>query len=94
MLYNTGGMIMTMNELRTFLAEHNVPRKLYSIGKRGNGRICIDRGENGWEVYFCEKKEKIGTLLFADEESACQGMKNEMRKLMEQLYGLTWAAAV
>ena len=30
-------------------------------------------------------------MRYEDENSACMSMKNEMRKLMESVYGLTWA---
>ncbi len=82
---------MTMKELSAFLKEHAVPEKLYKIGKGHNKRICLVKEESGWEVYFQEKKQKIGLLHFRDEESACLGMKDELRKLMESMYGLTWA---
>ncbi len=85
---------MTIKELAEFLHEHRVPNKLYKIGKKGNHRICLEKGRDDWEIYFCEKKEKIGVLHFADETSACIGMKNELRKMMELMYGLTWAHAV
>ena len=32
-------------------------------------------------------------MNFVDEASACNSMKDELRKLMEQLYGITWAPA-
>ncbi len=84
---------MTVKELARFLKQHRVPEKLYKLGKKSNKRICLEKAGEGWEVFFCEKKCKIGTMHYADEESACAGMKNELRKMMEQLYGLTWAAA-
>lgn len=89
--HKKGEPTMTMKELSAFLKEHAVPEKLYKIGKGHNKRICLVKGENDWEVYFQEKKQKIGLLRYNDEESACQGMKNELRKLMESMYGLTWA---
>ena len=84
---------MNTKELKTYLEEHLVPSKLYKIGGSRKNRICLDRTESGWAVYFQDQKEKIGVLNFVDEASACNRMKDEVRKLMEQLYGLTWAAA-
>ena len=84
---------MNTKELKAYLEEHLVPSKLYKIGGSHKNRICLDRTDSGWAVYFQDQKEKIGVLNFVDEASACNRMKDEVRKLMEQLYGLTWAAA-
>ncbi len=43
--------------------------------------------------FFQDKKERIGVINFPDEASACDKMKEELRKMMEQLYGVTWAPA-
>ncbi len=84
---------MNAQELKSYLEEHLVPSKLQKICGSHKNRICMDKTENGWAVWFQDKKEKIGVLNFVDEASACNRMKDEVRKLMEQLYGLTWAAA-
>ena len=83
---------MTGKELKAFFKEHLVPEKLYKIGGKHNRRICMEKSENGWDVFFSEKKAKIDLMHFADEASACTGMKNELRKLMEQMYGVTWVS--
>ena len=83
---------MTGKELKFFLQEHLVPSKLYKIGGVHNHRICMEKSADGWDVFFSEKKEKIGLMHYEDETSACISMKNEMRKLMEAMYGLTWTA--
>ena len=87
-----GEVIMNTRELKKYFEEHLVPSKLYKIGGSHKNRICIDRTDNGWAVWFQDKKDKIGILNFVDEASACNRMKDELRKLMEQMYGLTWAA--
>lgn len=84
---------MNAKELKTYFEEHLVPRKLYKIGGSHKNRICLDKTESGWTIYFQDNKEKIGVLNFVDEASACNRMKDELRKLMEQLYGITWAPA-
>ncbi|MCR5405064.1 MAG: hypothetical protein K6E91_14780 [Butyrivibrio sp.] len=84
---------MTTKELKKYFKEHMVPSKLYKIGGAHKNRICLDKSEGGWRVYFQDKKDKIGIMKFVDEASACNTMKDELRKLMEQLYGLTWAGA-
>ena len=83
---------MTVKELKIFFTEHLVPSHLYNLkgGSRTN-RICLGRSnDNIWEVYFSEKKNKIGLMQFATENEACQHMMDEIRKVMEQIYGITW----
>ena len=84
---------MNVQELKVFLKEHLVPSRLYKIGGTSNHRICMQKSSEGWDVFFSEKKEKVGLLHFKDEASACLSMKEELRKLMEVIYGLTWAPA-
>ena len=83
---------MTVKELKVFFKEHLVPSHLDNLkgGSRSN-RICLGKSEeNMWEVYFSEKKNKIGLMQFATENEACQHMMDEIRKVMEQIYGITW----
>ena len=82
---------MTADELKMFLKQHRVPGKYYKIGGNHNHRICLEKVENGWEVFFSDNRKKVGLTHYIDEASACAGMKREMRKLMELLYGMTWA---
>ena len=82
---------MNGKELKAYFEEHLVPRKFYKIGGKHNNRICMEKAGDGWDVFFSEKKKKIGVMHFSDEASACRSMKNEVRKLMELVYGLTWA---
>ncbi len=81
---------MTTKELKAFFQAHLVPSKLYKIGGAHNKRICIEKTGNGWDVYFKDKKQKIGIMHYLDENSACTAMMNEIRKLMELMYGITW----
>ena len=81
---------MTGKELKLCLKEHMVPEQLYKIGGHHNRRICLEQSRDGWDVFFSEKKNKVGLMHFSDEESACISMKNELRKMMELMYGLTW----
>lgn len=84
---------MTGKELKLFLEHHLVPAKLYKIGGQHHHRICMKKSRDGWDVFFSEKKEKVGLLHFKDEASACRSMKEEIRKLMELVYGVTWVSA-
>lgn len=82
---------MTANELKSFFKQHRVPGRYYKIGGRHNHRICMEKTDNGWEVFFSDNKDKVGLSRYLDEASACTGMKKEMKKLMEQMHGMTWA---
>ena len=87
---------MTVKELKVFFKEHLVPSHLYNLkGGSHGGRICIGKDkQNIWEVYFSDNKEKVGLMRFATESEACQHMMDEVRKVMEQIYGLTWKGLV
>ena len=84
---------MTTKELKQYFEEHLVPSKLSKIGGHHKNRICLDKTADGWAVFFQDNKDRIGVMNFVDESSACNSMKDELRKLMEQLYGITWAPA-
>ncbi|MBQ3392288.1 MAG: hypothetical protein IJG52_02630 [Lachnospiraceae bacterium] len=81
---------MTVKELKAFFKDHLVPAKLYHLDGSRSGKLCLTRDGNEWEVFFREKKEKIGLMKFATENEACVRMMDEVRKVMEQIYGMTW----
>ena len=76
---------MTISELKTYLKEHLVPSKLYEIGGESNGRICLAKVNDCWEVFFFDNMKKIGTIVFKDENSACNRMLQELSKVMRLL---------
>lgn len=77
---------MTRNELAAYFKEHHVPGKFWSLRKNGrNGRICLSKAADGYEVYFKEHKARIGALHFATEAEALLGMQKEVSKLMQVL---------
>ncbi|WP_026508668.1 hypothetical protein [Butyrivibrio sp. MC2013] len=82
---------MTSKDLKKFFKEHLVPKKLYKVGGEKNNRICLEKCGEYWEVFFRDHKKKLGLIRYKDEKSACEGMMNEIRKLMESIYGITWA---
>ncbi len=81
---------MNTKELGTFLSEHLVPKKIYSLSGSHNNRICLERASDGWNVYFADKKNKVGISHYSTETEACLRMKEEIKKFMELVYGLTW----
>ncbi|MBR4278482.1 MAG: hypothetical protein IKQ28_08600 [Lachnospiraceae bacterium] len=81
---------MTIKELNSFFKEHLVPKKLYKVGGKHNKRVCLEKNGNGFDIFFCDNKKKIGLIHVKTEFEACKVMKEEMRKLMLSLYGISW----
>ena len=77
---------MTIAELKDYLTKHLVPAKLYHISGESNGRICLDKVNDLWEVFFCDEAKRIGTVSFKDENSACARMLSELAKVMDLVY--------
>ena len=82
---------MTTKELKSYFKEHLVPERLYHLKGNHKNRICLEKCREGYEVYFSDRKQKVGLLHFATENEACQRMKEEIRKMMVSLYGLSFA---
>ncbi len=82
---------MTTKELSAFFKEHLVPKKLYKLEGKQNKRLCLEKSGNGYDIYFCDNKNKIGLIHVKTEFEACKIMKEEVRKMMVSLYGVTWA---
>ncbi len=82
---------MNTKELKDFFKTHLVPNKLYKLDGKQNKRICMEKNGNGWDIYFCDGNNKIGLIHVKTEFEACRVMKEEIRKLMVSLYGVTWA---
>ena len=77
---------MTITELKKYLTDHLVPSKLYQIGGAADGKICMDKRNGFWEVFFCEKDHRFCSISFQDEQSACVRMLRELSKVMEIAY--------
>lgn len=77
---------MTIAELKDYLTKHLVPATLYHLSGESNGRICLDKANDLWEVFFFDEKKRIGTVSFKDENSACARMLSELAKVMDLVY--------
>lgn len=82
---------MTVKELKKYLQEHLVPKRLYKIGGEKKNRICMTCSNGVWSVFFRDRKNRVGVVNYNSEESAVEGMMEELRKAMSSIYGLTWA---
>ena len=74
---------MTISEMKKYFTEHLVPSKLYQIGGESNGRICLEKSNGVWEVFFFDNMKKVGSIFFKDETSACSRMVQEVVKVMK-----------
>ena len=84
---------MTAKDLTAFFKEHLVPSRLYAVNGSRKNRICMEQEGGSWIVYFRDHRNRIGTVICATEAEACARMKDEIRKVMESAYGLTWSQA-
>ena len=50
----------------------------------------MEASNGGWDVYFSDNKNKIGLMHFTSESDACASMAEEIKKIMQSFYGLTW----
>ena len=74
-------MKMLVNELKSKLDAIGVPQDLYSImlGGLPNERLCIVK-EDMWQVYYSERKKKVGQKFFETEEEACEYFYEKMKR--------------
>lgn len=82
---------MTTRELQSYLQEHLVPSRLYDLKKAHNKRLCMEQVRDGWNVYYADKKDKVGISHYLTESDACLAMRNEINKVMRVMYGVTFA---
>ena len=81
--------VMTTADLKKYFKDHLVPRSLYNLkGGYHKGRICMEKVKEGWEVYFSEKRDKVGIIHCLTESEACRVMVEEVNKVMQAIYGL------
>ena len=71
------------------LKENNISDRYFCLnGGLPYDKICLEKNEDKWEVYYSEGKAKIGLMQFDNESEACQCMKEEVSTVMELIYGL------
>lgn len=69
------GVIININELKQSLEYHAIPIDSYSLtGGLPNEAFCILGYGDSWEVYYSEKGQKSGLLVFNSENDACENM--------------------
>lgn len=83
--------MMTTRELGQYLKDHLVPNRLYHLKGARNRRICMEQVQDGWNVYYADKKDKVGVLHYVTESEACQAMIEQIDRVMQVLYGVRFA---
>lgn len=64
---------MNRHELEKKLIEDKVPLDMYKLnGGFPNESFCLYENRNKWEVYYSERGQKSGLMIFLSEEEACQ----------------------
>lgn len=82
---------MTTRELHQYLKDHLVPNRLYHLKGARNNRICMEQVADGWNIYYAERKDKVGLLHYVTESEACQAMIEQINSVMRALYGVQFA---
>ncbi len=73
---------MTKLELLDRLKDERIPHEHYSLeGGLHNGRLCMERKNNRWFVYYCKDGSKIGVKNFILEEVAYEYFYQELVKI-------------
>jgi len=80
---------MNINELKSRLEIIGIDKGFYSLsGGLPSEVFCINRIENGWEVYYSERGAKSKLNVFEKESEACNYFYNLItsdRVVMENL---------
>jgi hypothetical protein len=77
--------VMNKKQLEEILKRENIPEDLYSLdGGLWEDRYCLSEIMKGlWEVYYCERGEKVNEKSFLSEEEACEYLYNWIKKVMK-----------
>lgn len=66
---------MNIEQLRQLLEKESIPIDSYSLsGGLPNEAFCISNEDDSWEVYYSERGQKSGLLLFKTEKDACENI--------------------
>ena len=74
---------MDRQQLEKLLLSSNVPNDLYSLtGGLPNEAYCIEKGKKRWHGYYSERGLKTTVGYFENEETACECLLKEIKKVM------------
>jgi hypothetical protein len=76
---------LTREELRLRLKEEGFPEDSYSLeGGLYNERLCLERKNNRWFVYYSERGLRTNGKDFLMEEIACQYFYEAIVNMVKQ----------
>jgi hypothetical protein len=76
---------LTLEELRLRLKEEGYPEDSYSLdGGLYNERLCLERRNNRWFIYYSEKGIRTNEKDFLMEEVACQYFYGEISRMVKR----------
>ncbi|OGX60660.1 MAG: hypothetical protein A2189_05000 [Paenibacillus sp. RIFOXYA1_FULL_44_5] len=74
---------MTKSEILVLLKKEGIPEDRYSLdGGSHHNRLCLERKNNRWYVYYSENGVKINVNNFILEEIACRHFYDELVKMI------------
>ncbi|MDE6625517.1 MAG: hypothetical protein K2K56_03985 [Lachnospiraceae bacterium] len=75
---------MNIEQLRSYLIINDVPDDLYSLdGGLPSEAYCINKVEEGWEVYYSERGLKSQLVKFDIEDKACLYLQSIIKDILK-----------
>ena len=73
---------MNIKQLETELKKNHIPDWYYNLSDTGRNdeRLCIEKSDKGWIVYYLERGERTTDLMFDTEDEACNYILNHLVK--------------
>lgn len=75
---------MNRKELQERLSLEKIPTNVYFLnGGLPNERLCLGEVGGKWEVYYSERGEKSGLVVFDKETDACENFYKRLHKTLK-----------
>lgn len=73
---------MNINKLGEKLEKLKIPKHWYNIVGYGmdEQKICLEKTDKGFEVFYSERGNKFDYLLFDNESDACKDVLKRIKK--------------
>ncbi|MBI0472626.1 hypothetical protein EXT68_22475 [Pectobacterium parmentieri] len=76
-------IFMNKDELRDRLIKEKISRSLYSLdGGLPDEKLCLDRENGYWFIYYSERGIKTGMINFPTENEACQYIYDQINEII------------
>lgn len=74
---------MNSKELGAIFSSKKISRSIYSLdGEVPDDKICLDKSNGIWEVYYSERGIKRIIMKFYNENEACEFMYNKVMDMI------------